>query len=156
MSFAIALLIFAVARPVEPRYQLAKAPPAVSGKSEFFDAYLFENTANSSFGFSIPLFSVTIPGYGREHPDIDQFRTVNFGNLALLGVVILGFITLTFPFFLSRIAFISRPFRLSSILTGLGGGRLRKRRDLLDSPGFHAGIAEDLILRLEKALESIE
>lgn len=111
----------------EARYQLA--PPQTSGsngKSEFFDAYFFENTGNASFGFSIPLFSVTVPGYGREHPDLEQFRTVNFGNLALLGMVILGTITLTMPLFTSKPDWLSQPL---SFLPG-AGEVLRNRRDI--------------------------
>lgn len=121
--------VLALCAATEARYQLAQAPiSGANGRNEFFDSYLFENSANSSFGFSIPLFSVTVPGYGREHPDIDQFRTVNFGNLALLGMVVLGTITLTVPLITSRALWLLQP---DSILSSLGGGGLfRKRRDI--------------------------
>lgn len=144
ISVIVFVLCFCLPCPADCRYQLANVAP--TGKTEIFDTYLFENTGNSSFGFSVPLFSVTVPGYGREHPQIDQFRTINFGNLALLGMTILGFASLVLPFFPR----ISLPFPLPLPWSS------RKRRSVLDAEGPFSRITERLQWRLEKALKSLD
>ncbi|KAI1287659.1 hypothetical protein HDE_09889 [Halotydeus destructor] len=64
---------------------------------EFLQSLYVDRTFNSSFALNIPLFTLTIPGYGRGVKTQTALSALNVGNLAVLGIVVLGGLALVAP-----------------------------------------------------------
>lgn len=69
----------------------------VNSQGGLFSAMQVDRNFNSSFSLNVPLFTVTIPGHGRNAPGVNKFSAINLGNIALLGVVVFGAIALFYP-----------------------------------------------------------
>ncbi|XP_054154266.1 uncharacterized protein LOC128952837 [Oppia nitens] len=65
--------------------------------SNFWYSLYVDRSFNSSFALNVPLFTITVPGYGRGLKYATPLSAINVGNLAVLGMIFFGSIALWLP-----------------------------------------------------------
>ncbi|RWS01649.1 uncharacterized protein B4U79_10666 [Dinothrombium tinctorium] len=112
---------------------------------EFLNSLYVDRTFNSSFALNVPLFTVTIPGYGRGLKTKTALSALNVGNLAVLGIVVLGGLALVSPLIFPE-------FKRSM-------GRAFDNDDRQGFPGFLTnglvGISESIMSFVEKSVDDL-
>lgn len=130
------------------RYERSKmdeeASRSLKDTGGIFNALQVDRNFNSSFSLNIPLFTVTIPGHGRNSPGPTKLSSINIGNVALLGIVILGAFALFYPVVVTPFG---RSFQQERSFTGRNGS------------GFFSngliGISEFVMSKVENSLDDL-